>query len=103
MIVLMQTDLPDPVAPDAAGGLMLSFLSLIVQGLLCGIFFPASMLPAGLGGLGELLPGGAAVNYLAKFMLYGPEIADFLPVFGWLVVFFAISALIRATRKGRGE
>ena len=91
------------IAPDPAGGLMLSFLNIILQGLLAGLFFPSSMLPGGLSHVGSFLPAGAVLNLCAASVKYGAAAAEAIPVLGWLAGFIALSSVIRARRKGAPE
>ena len=84
------------LAGGGVGGVLLQFLSAVVQGYLAGCFYPASFFPEGMRRFGELLPAGAGMAQM-KGALLGEGAAG--PVWLWLAGFLLLSALLRFRRN----
>lgn len=84
------------LADGLVGGVLLQFLSAVVQGYLAGCFYPASFFPEGLRRLGALLPAGAGMAQL-QGALGGEGAAG--PVWLWLAALLLTTVLLRFRRN----
>ncbi len=84
--------------PGAVGSAMALFLNAAAQGYAAGCLYPASFLPAAVRSLGECLPAGTALRWLA-FCVTGNGAGALWPLLLWTAVFLALSVLLR--RRGR--
>lgn len=84
------------LAGGTVGGVLLQFLSAVVQGYLAGCFYPASFFPEGMRRFGELLPAGAGMAQL-QGALTGEGAAG--PVWLWLAAFLLLTTLLRFRRN----
>ena len=80
-------------------GILLQFLSAVVQGYLAGCFYPSSFFPEGLRHLGALLPAGVGMRYLRAHLLSLPDTAQLVWVWGYFALFLLLSLLLRSRRN----
>lgn len=84
---------------SAVSGILLQFLSAVVQGYLSGCFYPSSFFPEGLRRLGALLPAGVGMDYLRAELLSLPENSARVFVWVYLLMFLLLSLLLRRRRN----
>jgi hypothetical protein len=85
--------------PGAVGSALALFLNALVQGCAGGCLYPAPFLPAVMRGIGELLPAGAALGWLASCVREEPDLGSLLPMALWTAAFLALAVLLRS--RGR--
>ncbi len=81
------------LAGGTVGGVLLQFLSAVLQGYLAGCFYPTSMFPEGLRRFGAALPAGAGMARLQALLLHDP--AGIGVVWLWLALLLTAAALLR--------
>ncbi|MGX8692750.1 MAG: hypothetical protein ACSW8E_03230, partial [Clostridia bacterium] len=81
------------LAAGTVGGVLLQFLSAVLQGYLAGCFYPTSMFPDGLRRLGAALPAGAGMARLQALLLRDPAASG--AVWLWLLLLLSGSVLLR--------
>ncbi len=81
------------LAGGTVGGVLLQFLSAVLQGYLAGCFYPASMFPEGLRRFGAALPAGAGMTRLQALLLREPVGTG--AVWLWLALLLAAAVLLR--------
>lgn len=86
---------------STVGGILTLFFSAVVQGYLAGCFYPSNFFPQALQAVGALLPAGTAMGSL-RGLLLGSHTAGW-PVWLYLLVFLALSVLVREQRLQSGE
>ena len=84
---------------SAVSGVLLQFLSAVVQGYLSGCFYPSSFFPEGLRRFGALLPAGVGMEYLRSELLSLPENSAKVLVWAYLLLFLLLSLLLRRRRN----
>ena len=84
---------------SAVSGILLQFLSAVLQGYLSGCFYPSSFFPEGLRRLGALLPAGVGMEYLRAALLALPEIPARVLVCSYFLLFLLLSLLLRRRRN----
>lgn len=84
---------------SAVSGILLQFLSAVVQGYLSGCFYPSSFFPEGLRRLGALLPAGVGMNALRVELLSLPDHRARLFVWTYFLLFLLLSLLLRRRRN----
>lgn len=84
---------------SVVSGILLQFLSAVVQGYLAGCFYPSAFFPEGLRRLGALLPAGVGMRYLRAHLLSLPDTAPFAWVWGYFALFLLLSFLLRRRRN----
>ena len=92
MICAMQFFLFE-LAAGTVGGVLLQFLSAVLQGYLAGCFYPSSMFPEGLRRFGAALPAGTGMARLQALLQREPAAAG--AVWLWLLLFLSGAALLR--------
>ena len=80
-------------------GILLQFLSAVLQGYLSGCFYPSSFFPEGLRRLGALLPAGVGMEYLRAALLALPENPARVLVWSYFLLFLLLSLLLRRRRN----
>ena len=88
------------VFPGPVGSAMALFVNAAAQGYAAGCLYPASFLPAPLRSLGELLPAGTALRWLAAAVTGQP--LPLVPLLLWTAGFLVLSVLLRE-RSGEAE
>ena len=81
------------LADGTVGGVLLQFLSAVLQGYLAGCFYPTSMFPEGLRRFGAALPAGAGMARLQALLLHSS--AGIGAVWLWLALLLTAAALLR--------
>ena len=81
------------LAGGTVGGVLLQFLSAVLQGYLAGCFYPTSMFPEGLRRFGAALPAGAGMARLQALLLHSS--AGIGAVWLWLALLLTAAALLR--------
>ena len=81
------------LAGGTVGGVLLQFLSAVLQGYLTGCFYPTSMFPEGLRRFGAALPAGAGMARLQALLLHSS--AGIGAVWLWLALLLTAAALLR--------
>ena len=84
---------------SAVSGVLLQFLSAVVQGYLSGCFYPSSFFPEGLRRFSALLPAGVGMEYLRSELLSLPENSAKVLVLAYLLLFLLLSLLLRRRRN----
>ena len=84
---------------SAVSGILLQFLSAVLQGYLSGCFYPSSFFPEGLRRLGALLPAGVGMEYLRAALLALPENPARVLVWSYFLLFLLLSLLLRRRRN----
>ena len=84
--------------PGAVGSAMALFLSAAAQGYAAGCLYPSSFLPEAVERLGNVLPAGAAMGWLASCLTGGGS-RGLIPLLLWTAAFLALSVLLRS--RGR--
>ena len=84
---------------SAVSGILLQFLSAVLQGYLSGCFYPSSFFPEGLRRLGALLPAGVGMEYLRAALLALPENPARVLVWSYCLLFLLLSLLLRRRRN----
>ena len=84
------------LVPSPLGGIMLQFLCAVVQGYICGCFYPYSFFPDAVQRLGAFLPAGRALRCLGA-ALRGSG-GNVWPMLAWAPVFLLLSAALRRLR-----
>ncbi len=87
------------LANSTVSGILLQFLNAAVQGYLAGCFYPSSFFPEGLRRLGSVLPAGFAMRYLRSALLRQADPAAAAGVWGFCLLFLALSLLVRSRRN----
>ena len=81
------------LAAGTVAGVLLQFLSAVLQGYLAGCFYPIQVFPEGLRRFGAALPAGAGMARLQALLLRDPSAAG--AVWLWLLALLAGAALLR--------
>lgn len=81
------------LAAGTVGGVLLQFLSAVLQGYLAGCFYPTGMFPEGLRRFGAALPAGAGMARLQSLLLHEPAAAA--AVWLWLLLLLSGAVLLR--------
>ena len=81
------------LAGGTVGGVLLQFLSAVLQGYLTGCFYPTSMFPEGLRRFGAALPAGAGMARLQALLLHSST--GIGAVWLWLALLLMAAALLR--------
>ncbi|MBQ2062194.1 MAG: ABC transporter permease [Oscillospiraceae bacterium] len=89
------------LAEGAVSGILLLFFNAAAQGYLAGCFYPSSFFPEELRTLGAVLPAGAAMDHLRACLLGGA--AGGWAVWGYLLLFLILSAIVRTYRPTEGR
>ncbi len=84
---------------SAVSGILLQFLSAVIQGYLSGCFYPSSFFPESLRRLGALLPAGVGMDDLRAELLALPENPARVLVWAYLLLFLLLSLLLRRRRN----
>lgn len=81
------------LAGGTVGGVLLQFLSAVLQGYLAGCFYPTNVFPDGLRRLGAALPAGVGMTRLQALLLREP--AGTGAVWLWLALLLTAAVLLR--------
>lgn len=81
------------LAAGTVGGVLLQFLSAVLQGYLAGCFYPTGVFPEGLRRFGAALPAGAGMARLQALLLRDPGAAG--AVWLWLLLLLSGAVLLR--------
>ncbi len=81
------------LAGGTVGGVLLQFLSAVLQGYLAGCFYPTNVFPEGLRRFGAALPAGAGMARLQALLLRGS--AGIGAVWLWLAMLLSAAVLLR--------
>ena len=84
---------------SAVSGILLQFLSAVIQGYLSGCFYPSSFFPERLRRLGALLPAGVGMDCLRAELLALPDPRARVLVWSYFLLFLLLSLLLRRRRN----
>lgn len=85
------------------GGLMLQFICSISMAYLGGVFYPSNFFPETMRTLGQLLPGGAAMQYVQGGIRGELSFGAVAAVWLYLLLFLGLSVLTRDLRLEKGR
>lgn len=89
MLTLMQMTIYE-ISKGIVTGLLIQFILTIVLGYVSGCFYPAYFFPVIVQKISSFLPVGAGFSFIRKTMAGIPSFIDFVLVFGYIAIFYAM-------------